>query len=153
MNPASFQAVAKLGGVLGLAGAIGVGAYNAGHRHATDAARGELQAARADRAAAAAEHAALVAQINANAVKVEADASRRIADARQSAQRHAVAVKELIRETTEFAAVVRPADLQRVRDEQLDAIAAAAARTADLSGRGVPAVRSADQGRAHDGGN
>ena len=144
MNPLIFSAGAKAIGALAFVAVVAVGAYRAGHRHAADAAQAELSALRTAQAEAAADHAARVAEANARAVRAEADAEQRIAAARRAAQRHTITAQEVIRDTPEFAAVVRPADLQRVRDDQLDAIAAAAARAADLSASGIPAVRSAD---------
>ena len=152
MNPLLFSAGAKIVGALAFVGAVAIGAYRTGHRHATDAAQAELSAMRIAQAEAAADHAARVAEANVRAVQAEAGAARRIAEARQAAQRHTTTVQEVIRDTPEFAAVVRPADLQRVRDDQLDAIAAAASRAADMPASGVPAVRAPGEVRAEAGG-
>lgn len=151
MNPLAFSAGAKAIGALAFVVAVAIGAYRTGHRNATDAAHAELSTMRIAQAEAAADHAARVAEANARAAQAEAGAARRIAEARQAAQRHTTTVQEVIRDTPEFAAVVRPADLQRVRDDQLDAIAAAS-RAADLPASGVPAVRASGEGGSGHGG-
>ena len=152
MNPIVFSAGAKIIGAIVLVGSVAIGAYRTGHRHATDAAHAERSAMRIAQAEAAADHAARGAEANARAAQAEAGAARRIAEARQAAQRHTTTVQEVIRDTPEFAAVVRPADLQRVRDDQLDAIAAAASRAADMPASGAPAVRASGEGGAEAGG-
>lgn len=77
---------------------------------------------------------------------LEQDAARRIAEAQQHGSVQVQTVERVIRENPDFASIRRPADLQRVRDEQLAAIAAAAARTpttAELSGASLRALPGA----------
>lgn len=65
-----------------------------------------------------------------------------------------VTVERVIHENPEFAAVVRPAGIDRVRQQQLDAIAQAAARgsaaAAELPGAGLRAMRGAGAGNRPD---
>lgn len=60
---------------------------------------------------------------------LEQDAAKRIADARSEGEVQVKTVERVIRENPDFAVIKRPADLQRVRDDQLAAIRAAAERS------------------------
>lgn len=88
---------------------------------------------------------------------LEQDAARRIADARSDGEVQVRTVEKVIRENPDFANIRRPADLQRVRDDQLAAIRRAAERaaaTAKLPSAGVSSVPStSDPDRGNPGRN
>lgn len=101
------------------------------------------QTARADAEKARADFAERV-------LVIEQDASRRIEEARAKTPARIATVGKSLNENPAFAAMVRPADLQRVRDEQLAELAAAAGRSADLSAAGLAAVRRPDRSAGAD---
>lgn len=75
---------------------------------------------------------------------IESQSAKAIAAAQARGTAQAQIVERVIRENPDFAAVARPDDLQRVRDDALADIEAAANRSAELSGLIVPSVRGAD---------
>lgn len=140
LSPGLYLRLGAAGAVLALAAWTHWQAYSAG-RHAADQER--------DAAILAAEQAradALVklADANGRMLRIERDASQRIAAAEQRGAAQARTVERVIRENPDFAAVVRPADLQRVRDDDMAAIEDAARRSADLSAASVRGVRGSD---------
>jgi hypothetical protein len=90
-----------------------------------------------------------LADAQADLMRIEADAAKRIAEAQRKAVTRTQTVERVTREEPSFAAVVRPADIDRVRDEQLAELVEAAGRSADLSSRGFRGLRTArpDQGQ------
>jgi hypothetical protein len=87
-----------------------------------------------------------LAAANGRMLEIERDAAERIAKAQARTVTQVKTVERVIRENPEFAAVVRPPDLQRVRDDDLAAIAEAARRSAELSAASLRGVRGADTG-------
>jgi hypothetical protein len=87
-----------------------------------------------------------LADANGRMLAIETDAAARIAAAQRSGAARVQTVERVIRENPDFAAVVRPADLERVRDDALADIAAAADRSADLSAESLRGVRAAGDG-------
>lgn len=85
-----------------------------------------------------------VVATNGRMLEIERDAADRIAKAQARTVTQVKTVERVIHENPEFAAVVRPADLQRVRDDDLAAIQAAADRSAELSAASLRGVRGAD---------
>lgn len=85
-----------------------------------------------------------VVATNGRMLEIERDAADRIAKAQQRGAAQVKTVERVIRENPDFAAVARPADLQRVRDDDLAAIQAAADRSAKLSAAGVRGVPGPD---------
>lgn len=75
---------------------------------------------------------------------LEQQAASLIEKLRRAGEVQVRTVERVIRENPDFAAVQRPAELDRVRQQQLAAIAAAAARgantTTELPGAGLPAL-------------
>lgn len=87
-----------------------------------------------------------LAAANGRMLEIERDAAERIAKAQARTVTQVKTVERVIHENPEFAAVVRPADLQRVRDDDLAAIAEAARRSAELSEASLRGVRGAGAG-------
>lgn len=85
---------------------------------------------------------------------LEQEYAARLEQARAQREIQVRTVERVIRENPDFAATVRPVELDRVRDQQLADIAAAAAAgstaAAELSDSGIPAVPAAsDRDRRH----
>jgi hypothetical protein len=78
--------------------------------------------------------------------QMQAEAENRIAAAQKRATENRKTVERVARENPGFSSTVRPADLQRLRDDDLAAIEAAAGRSADLSGASLRGVRAAGEG-------
>jgi hypothetical protein len=76
---------------------------------------------------------------------MQAEANRKEAEAEARGRASVAKTKEVIRANPKFAAVVRPAALGSVRDEQLSDIAAEAAAAPKLPDSGVRTVRPAGQ--------
>lgn len=113
-----------------------------------------LAQGRAELATAVAESKTESATAQLEAMQAKSTASAEIAAAQAEASARIVAaervlgdqlstVRKVSRETPNFSGVRRPDALVRVRDDQLDAIEAAANRTAELSGRSLQIVPSA----------
>lgn len=84
-------------------------------------------------------------EVEASMQVLEREYAERLAEARAQREIQVRTVERVIRENPDFAAIERPADLQRVRDEQLAAIATAAAAggattAAQLPGASLPAL-------------
>lgn len=99
-----------------------------------------MQQAAVDRASALEK----LAEANGRMLEIERDAADRIAKAQARTVTQVKTVERVIRENPDFAAVVRPTDLQRVRDDDLAAIAEAARRSAELSAASLRGVRGPD---------
>jgi len=85
---------------------------------------------------------------------LEQEYAERLEQARAEREIQVRTVQRVIRENPDFAAIERPADLERVRDEQLSAIAAAAAggsaTATELPGPGIrPMPAPGDRDRRH----
>lgn len=137
LSPATYLRLAAAGGLIALAAWTHWQAYSAGRR-ATDK---EREAAVLQAAVARADALERLAEANGRMVQIEKDAAERIAAAQRRAITQVHTVERIVRENPDFAAVARPADLQRVRDADLAAIAEAAGRSAELSANGVRGVR------------
>lgn len=77
---------------------------------------------------------------------LEQQTAERIAQAQKSGEIQIKTVERIVHENPDFADIRRPNELERVRDEQLDAIKAAAERAAaaaKLPDSGTPAVPAA----------
>jgi hypothetical protein len=124
--------------------------YAVGKRSA-DAALAEVQLAAEQ---ARSDALARLAAAEQRAARIQADAAARIDAARKAGAASSTTIREVIHAHPEFGGLRRPAELDRVRDEQLAAIAAAASRSAELSGRSIPRVPAADDpGRPDAGGD
>jgi len=140
-------AVAGVAVSLFMAGAQG---YAIGKRSA-DAQLAELRLAAEQ---ARSDALARLAAAEQRAARLQADAAARIAAAHKAGAASSTTIREVIHANPDFGGLRRPAELDRVRDDQLAAIAAAANRSAELSGRslsGVPGTE--DPGRPDAGGN
>lgn len=124
---------------LALAGA-GAKGYAIGKRTA-DA---ELTAVRLEAETSRADALARLAAAERRAARLQADAAARIEAARKDGAASSTTIREVIHANPDFGGLRRPAGLDRVRDDQLAAIAAAARRSADLSGRSLSRVSTAD---------
>jgi hypothetical protein len=142
LSPGMYLRLAAAGAVLALAAWTHWQAYSAGR----DAADDERQAAILEAAEKRAEALEKLAAANGRMLEIERDAADRIAKAQARTVTQVKTVERVIRENPDFAAVVRPADLQRVRDDDLAAIAEAARRSAELSEASLRGVRGADTG-------
>lgn len=133
--------------VLALVVAVGLHrVYRAGYDAADALAQRTIAEWRAQAEKARADEAERVSAANARAARIEASTNRRIAEAVRQASERARTLERTIRDHPDFAAVVRPSELERVRADDFTAIDDAASRSADLSAsilRGLPA---ADQG-------
>jgi hypothetical protein len=146
LTPAHLKLGARIGGALAIVAAFagwtwlarGWG-YDAGKAEGdVKIARTELAAetARADAEKARADFAERVALI-------ESDVAERIESITRKTPERVHVVGRASRENPDFAAMVRPAAMQRVRDEQLDELSEAARRSAVLSAAGMAAVSGA----------
>jgi hypothetical protein len=142
-----------LAGVL-FAGLALVGAWAKGYAVGKRSADAAVAEARLAVEQARSDALARLAASEQRAARIQADAAARIAAARAAGTASTTTVREVIHAYPEFGGLRRPADLERVRDAQLDAIAAAARRSADLSGGIVSGVRTAGHAdRADPGGD
>jgi hypothetical protein len=118
--------------------------YTAGYDAGRAAANENLMTARLIAEQERNEALSRLADAQVEITRVQADAAKRIAAAQRKAVTHTKTVERVVREEPEFAAIVRPADLDRVRDEQLAELEQAADRGSDLSARGFRGLRSPD---------
>jgi hypothetical protein len=84
---------------------------------------------------------------------IEQEAARQLQEVQTNSLVQVRTVERVIRENPEFAAVVRPADLERVRNEQLAAIVSAATQGANAAAKlpraGVRTVLAPDHQHRH----
>lgn len=146
LSPSMYLRLAAAGALVAFAAWTHWQAYSAG-RDATDK---ERQASILEAAEKRAEALEKLATANGRMLEIERDAADRIAKAQARTITQVKTVERVIRENPEFAAVVRPPDLQRVRDDDLAAIAEAARRSAELSETGLRGVRGPDSGERRD---
>jgi hypothetical protein len=132
---------------LALAAAVGVvgwsyrATYSAGFDSGKAAGDAILQTAYRKAEGERADALRALSLANARAAAIESDASRRIAEVEKNAIARSQTVKESNRANPSFASLRRPADVERVRDDQLAELERAARRSADLSAtslRGLP---------------
>ena len=129
--------------VAGLIGYLCHGAFELGQAEA----QARLSDAIAAYETARADAVAKVADAEKHVAAIEADAVRKMALASARAAGATKIVERVVHDTPQFSHVVRPADLRRVRSDELAAIAAAADRSAELSALLVRGVRNTPQDR------
>lgn len=125
-------------------GGFGVYAYRSGFERAEI----EYEAKLADlRARAESERSALLTRAldaERELREVEAQTERRIAAARAAGRAAAKQTREIVLANPYFGGLRRPPELDRLRDDQLAALDAAARRATVVSDSILPAVRGAD---------
>jgi hypothetical protein len=117
-----------------------VGTYSKGYQAGKSSADARLAAIELEAAQSRAQALERVLDAQSHAERIERAATARVASARAAAATATTTIVEVIRENPQFADLRRPADLDRVRDAQLDAIAAAAHRAPELPGDRLSSV-------------
>ncbi len=133
-------------GAFALAAALAVGAwwiYDNGFEAGQARADARLVAAKLQAEQERADALARLNAANAAMVKLQADTARRIAEIEKRTPARVRTVERVVRENPDFAAVVRPGDLARLRDDQTAELVEAAGRSADLSRRSLPGLPGA----------
>lgn len=145
VTPSTLRIAAGIGAALALLAAL---AWSHHKAYTFGAADGTLTVREAQLESEQARGKALekLADANARMLQIQAEADARVAEAQRRGRAQVQTVERVIRENPDFAAAVRPADLDRVRVDDLAEIAAAARRSADLSSESLRGVRSAGAG-------
>lgn len=143
------RAAVAAAGAFALAGSLALGAwwiYDNGFEAGQARADARLVAARLQAEQERADALARLTQANADMVKLQADTTRRIAEIEKRTPVRVRTVERVIRENPDFASVVRPDDLARLRDEQTAELVDAAGRGSDLSRRILSGLPGAADG-------
>jgi hypothetical protein len=140
-------AAVGLGWALSLGAAIGWGTLQKARADRAQAQhQRDLSEIRAEAEAARSEALTRVAAADRRAAEVEAEAAQRIAAAGRRSRENVKTVERVSRENPAFASTLRPVDLQRLRDDDIAELEAAARRSADLSAESLRGVRAPREG-------